>query len=186
VISERLTEAGEWIEPGKSVLTLVAVDELRIEFRVPQEFYSRLNTQSTITVTLDALPDSEFDGTIDAVVPFSDASARTFLIHVKVDVGSARLTPGMSVHGKLNLTTGREGVVVARDAILRYPDGRVTVWVIDPDSAPPTVSEKRVTTGHSFDGLITIREGIQAGDVIVVRGNESLQEGQQVRIQRRE
>jgi membrane fusion protein (multidrug efflux system) len=186
LISERLTEAGEWIEPGRPVLTLVAIDELRIEFRVPQEFYSGINPQSTLSVTLDALPELEFDGTIDAVVPVSDPSSRTFLIHVKVDSGDARLTPGMSVHGKLNLTTGRQGVVISRDAILRYPDGRVTVWVINPGSEPPTVSEKRVTTGHSFDGLITIREGVRAGDVIVVRGNEFLQEGQQVLIQRRE
>ena len=186
VISERHTEAGEWIEPGSPVLTLVAVDDLRIEFRVPQEFYSRINTQSALSVTLDALPGRVFDGTIEAVVPVSDASSRTFLIHVKVDADDARLMPGMSVHGKLNLTTGRQGVVISRDAILRYPDGRVTVWVIEPDSEPPTAFEKRVTTGHSFDGLITIREGIQAGDVIVVRGNESLQEGQQVRIQRRQ
>jgi RND family efflux transporter MFP subunit len=186
VISERQAEAGEWIEPGDPVLTLVAVDDLRIEFRVPQEFYSRINPQSTLSVTLDALPGRVFDAGIDAVVPVNDASSRTFLIHVKLDAGEAPLMPGMSVHGKLNLTTGRQGVVVSRDAILRYPDGRVTVWVIDPDSTPPTVSEKRVTTGHSFDGLITIRAGIHAGDVIVVRGNESLQEGQQVRIQRRE
>jgi RND family efflux transporter MFP subunit len=186
VISERHTEAGEWIEPGSPVLTLVAIDDLRIEFRVPQEFYSRINTQSTLSVTLDALPGRVFDGTIEAVVPVSDASSRTFLIHVRVDAGDARLTPGMSVHGKLNLTTGRQGVVIPRDAIMRYPDGRVTVWVIDPDSEPPTVSEKRVATGHSFDGLFTILEGIQAGDVIIVRGNESLQEGQQVRIQRRQ
>ncbi|MGB5440458.1 MAG: efflux RND transporter periplasmic adaptor subunit [Gammaproteobacteria bacterium] len=183
LISERLTEAGEWIEPGRPVLTLVAIDDLRIEFRVPQEFYSGINPQSTLSVTLDALPEREFDGTIDAVVPVSDASSRTFLIHVKVDAGDARLMPGMSVHGKLNLTTGRQGVVISRDAILRYPDGRVTVWVINPDSEPPTVSEKRVTTGHSFDGLITIREGIRDGDVVVVRGNESLQDGQQVLIQ---
>ena len=185
VISERLTETGEWIEPGRPVVTLVAIDDLRIEFRVPQEFYPRINSQSAVSVTLDALPEREFDGTIDAVVPVSDASSRTFLIHVRMDTGDARLTPGMSVHGKLNLTTGRQGVVISRDAILRYPDGRVTVWVINPDSGSPTASEKRVTTGHSFNGLITIREGIQAGDVVVTRGNESLQEGQQVRIQRR-
>ena len=186
VISERLTETGEWIEPARPVLTLVAVDELRIEFRVPQEFYPRINQQSTLSVTLDALPDREFDGAIAAVIPVSDSSSRTFLIHVKVDAGDARLTPGMSVHGKLNLTTGRQGVVISRDAILRYPDGRVTVWVINANSDPPTVSEKRVSTGHSFDGLITIREGIRANDVIVVRGNESLQEGQQVRIHSRQ
>jgi len=186
VISERMTETGEWIEPGSPVLTLVAFDDLRIEFRVPQEFYAGINPQSALSVTLDALPERDFDGTIVAVVPVSDASSRTFLIHVKVDAGDADLTPGMSVHGKLKLTTGRQGVVISRDAILRYPDGRVTVWVVNSDSEPPTVAEKRVTTGHSFDGLITIRDGIQAGDVIVVRGNESLQEGQQVRVQRRE
>ena len=186
VISERLTETGEWIEPGSPVLTLVAIDNLRIEFLVPQEFYSSINPHSTLSVTLDAFPDRKFGGTIDAVVPVSDTSSRTFLIHVKVDAGDANLTPGMSVHGKLNLTTGRQGVVISRDAILRYPDGRVTVWMINPGSEPPTVSERRVTTAHSFNGRIAIREGIQAGDVIVVRGNESLQEGQQVQIQRRE
>jgi RND family efflux transporter MFP subunit len=186
VITERLTEAGEWIVPGKPVLTLIAVDDLRVEFRVPQEFYNRINRESIVSVTLDALPEREFEGRIDAIVPLSDASARTFMIHVRIDADDTRITPGMSVHGQLRLTTGRRGVVVSRDSILRYPDGRVTVWVIDPDSEPPTVFEKRVTTGHSFDGLITIRKGIQAGDVIVVRGNESLQEGQQVRIQRRE
>jgi len=186
VISERLTETGEWIEPGNPVLTLVAVDDLRIEFRVPQEFFTRINQQSMLSVTLDALPERVFNASIEAVVPVSDPSSRTFLTHASVNASDARMTPGMSVQGKLGLTTGREGVVVSRDAILRYPDGRVTVWVINPGSEPPTVTEKRVTTGHSFDGLVTIREGIKAGDVIVVRGNESLQEGQQVRIQRSE
>ena len=186
VISERLTETGEWIEPGNPVLRLVAFDELRIEFRVPQEYFNRINQQSMLSVTLDALPEREFNAIIDTVVPVSDTSSRTFLIHATVNTGDAQITPGMSVHGKLGLTTGRQGVVISRDAILRYPDGRVTVWVINPDSEPPTVTEKRVTTGHSFDGLITIREGIKEGDVIVVQGNESLKEGQQVRIQRRE
>ena len=186
VISERRAETGEWIMPGTPVLTLVAVDDLRIEFRVPQEFFPRINPESTLDITLDALPDRAFQGGIDAVVPVSDPTARTFLIHVEVDGDNALMTPGMSVHAKLNLTTGREGVVISRDAILRYPDGRVTVWVISPDSDPPTVTEKRVATGHSFNGQITIREGVQAGDLVVVRGNESLQEGQQVRIQRSE
>ena len=88
------------------------------------------------------------------------------------------------VESAFGLDGGGEGTLNFIE--LRYPDGRVTVWVINPNSEPPTVSEKRVVTGESFNGLITIREGIQADDVIVVRGNESLQEGQQVRIQRRE
>ena len=186
VISDRRTETGEWIEPGTPVITLIAVDDLRIEMRVPQEFYNRIDRNSRVRVTLDALPEREFEGVIDAIVPVSDASSRTFLIHVRIDAGDAVVTPGMSAHGQLRLSTGRQGVVISRDAILRYPDGRVTVWVINPGSEPPTVAEKRVTTGHSFNGLITIREGLKADEVVVVRGNESLQEGQQVRIQHRD
>ncbi|MCP4408255.1 MAG: efflux RND transporter periplasmic adaptor subunit [Gammaproteobacteria bacterium] len=183
VISERTTEVGEWIEPGKPVLTLVAIDDLRIDFRVPQEFYTRINQQSAISVTLDALPNREFNGKIETVVPISDPSSRTFIMLVKMDDSETRMTPGMSVQGKLRLNTGRQGVVISRDALLRYPDGRVTVWVVKPEAQPPAVAEQRVKTGHSFDSQITILEGIQAGDVVVVKGNESLQEGQPVRIQ---
>lgn len=183
VISERTAEVGEWIEPGDAVLTLVAIDDLRIDFRVPQEFYTRIDGQSTLKVTLDALPDRTFAANIAAVVPVSDPASRTFIMHARVNGANVQMTPGMSVQGQLQLNTGEQGVVVSRDALLRYPDGRVTIWVLDPNAQPPTVSEKQVRTGPSFDGHITILEGIQAGDVIVVQGNESLQEGQQVRIQ---
>lgn len=183
VISERAAELGEWIEPGDEVLTLVAIDELRIDFRVPQEFYIRIDERSTLRVTLDALPDRILVASIGTVVPVSDPSSRTFIMHARVDGNGIQLTPGMSVQGRLQLNTGEQGVVISRDALLRYPDGRVTVWVLNPKAKPPTVSEKRVKPGHSFDGQVVIQEGVQAGDVIVVQGNESLQEGQQVRIQ---
>lgn len=88
----------------------------------------------------------------------------------------------MSVHGTLRLNTGRRGVVVSRDALLRYPDGRVTVWVVKLDSEVPKVYEQPVKVGHSFDGRVSIPEGLQSGAIVVVQGNESLQEGQIVQI----
>ena len=45
--------------------------------------------------------------------------------------------------------------------------------------------EHRVDTGHGFDGKLEIRSGIQVGDVVVVEGNEALQDGQEVRIKHR-
>jgi RND family efflux transporter MFP subunit len=183
VISERMTELGEWVEPGTSVLTLVAVDNLRLEFRVPQDYFMRLDDQSEITVMIDALPGSELKGQIQAVVPVTDPTARTFLMHVLLDAGEIRLTPGMSVHGRLRLQTASRGVVVSRDALIRYPDGRITVWVVDLDQAEAKVSERLVRTANSFNGLIAISDGLEAGETVVIEGNESLQEGQQVRIQ---
>ena len=88
----------------------------------------------------------------------------------------------MSVRGKTNIDTGRSGVAVSRDAILRFPDGRVTVWVVDTGGDMPVVREQVVRTGFEFSGVVEITEGLADGDVVVVRGNETLQEGQTVTI----
>ncbi len=184
VISERHADVGEWIEPGNPVFTLVALDQLRAEFRVPQEFFMQIDEHSRVTVNLDALPGQAFKGHIDAVVPVSDPNARTFLIHVSFDHQDVPVTPGMSVRGRLYLATGTTGVVIPRDALLRYPDGRITVWTVSQPNGEATVSEQQVSIGNSFDGRVVITEGLQAGVYVVIRGNEALLQGQTVRIQR--
>jgi multidrug efflux pump subunit AcrA (membrane-fusion protein) len=95
------------------------------------------------------------------------------------------MIPGMSARATLRLGSGREGVVVPRDALLRYPDGRITVWVLEDsgEGGAPSVSERRVRTGRAFGGEMEITDGLEPGARVVVRGNEGLREGQRVRVQ---
>jgi membrane fusion protein (multidrug efflux system) len=186
VISERFTELGEWVNPGDGLFELVATDNLRFDFRVGQDNFAALSLETPVEITLDAFPERSIPGHVDAIVPVKNPSARTFLVRVRADsevTGGRRLiTPGMSARGKLNIDTGRDGVTVPRDAILRYPDGRVTVWVVDAGGEFPVVREQLVRTGSEFDGVVAITNGLSAGDVVVVRGNEMLQEGQAISI----
>ncbi len=186
VISDKLTEVGEWIEPGTAVLKLVALDTLHADFAVPQQFYRLINEDSRIALTLDALAQQQFEGRIDRVVPVNSPSARTFMLRVLFEQPDSHITPGMSVDGLLQLSSRERGVVVSRDAVLRYPDGRVTVWVVKEKDGVLRVTERKVTTGHGFDGLVEIREGLNAGDTLVVEGNEALKASQEVRIEPRD
>lgn len=185
VISDKLTEVGEWVEPGTSVLELVMLDSLYADFSVPQVFYPLIDDNSRITLTLNALSQQQFDGTIDVVVPVNDPSARTFMLRVLFDSTDADIIPGMSVNGLLQVSSKRRGIVVSRDAVLRYPDGRITVWVVREHDGKFQAIERKVTTGHGFDGQVEIREGIVAGDTVVVEGNEALEADQIVRIEHR-
>lgn len=182
VISRKLTEAGEWVAPGDAVLELLADQGLRVEFRVPQAYFPSLAPGTAVDVEFDALPGRRLAARIGEIVPVSDPSARTFLIRVYPDDPSLPLTPGMSARGTLGIRSGEHGVMVARDALLRHPDGRVTAWVIEGDEAMPTVTERQVHTGLAFDGLVAVRSGLEAGTRVVVEGNEALRQSQRVNI----
>lgn len=182
VISERMVDIGEWVGPDTAVMELVAVERLRLELDVPQAYFGRIDTGTPVTVRVDALAGEPRDASVNEVVPVARPDARTFRVRVRLDNRAGRLAPGMSARGRLRLRTGEEGVVVPRDALIRYPDGRVAVWRVEGDGAERTVTEVIVTTGLRFDGRVAVEDGIDAGDTVVVQGNEALEEGQTVRI----
>jgi RND family efflux transporter MFP subunit len=187
-ISRKLANPGEWVQTGTPLVELVSTSDNRIDFQVPQEFYPRIRPKSPVEVSLDAVPDRRLPGRVTATVPQSEPGARTFLMLVHLDDAQAPLIPGMSARARLRLGTDRKGVTVPRDALLRYPDGRVTVWVLDGgapgDAGTATVRERRVVPGRTFDGRVEILEGLEARTTVVLRGNEGLQEGQRVRVRR--
>ena len=180
VISRKLVEQGEWIQPGQTVVELVALDRLRIDFQVPQAVYAKLDASTELQIRLDALPGRNFDGRIETIIPVTDPVSRTFMVRAALGETGTRLAPGMSASALMRLDSGASGIVVPRDAIIRYPDGRITVWVAVVEDGQTRVRERRVTTGLGFDGFIAITKGLEAGELVVVRGNESLYESQLV------
>jgi RND family efflux transporter MFP subunit len=186
VISRKSAETGEWIQPGDTVVDLIATDGLRIDFQAPQAVFTRVTMASEVRVRLDALPDKLFAGIIQTIVPVNDPNARAFLLRVTLGDTGAAMVPGMSASGLLRLQSDAEGVVVSRDALLRYPDGRVTVWVVNDDGERKTVTERQVKTGTSFNGQVAVIQGLDAGVQVVLQGNEALRQGQTVAIRRNE
>ena len=182
VISERMVEVGQWVVPGNAVFELVAMRNFRIDVPVPQDYYARLREGADVAIEIDTLPGEEIPAKIGVLIPVSDPDARTFTLRVLPTRDDIPITPGMSARVLIDLDTGRRDVAVSRDALIRYPDGRVTVWVLREDDGKVSVTERRIEIGLAFDGLVQVLSGLQEGERVVVRGNESLREGQTVRL----
>ena len=182
VIAERNATLGERVGTDSNVLLLVATERLQLDLRVPQRYFRRVETGTPVRVGVDVLSERVIDAKVERVVPVSDTEARTFLARALLDNTDGGLAPGMSVNAQLRIGTARRAEVVPRDALIRYPDGRTTVWVAEVDGDRHLVSERLVKTGLGFDGVIEILQGLSAGERVVTRGNESLRPGQQVRI----
>ncbi len=182
VVSNRASDLGEWVTPGDELLTLVDITNLRLDFRVPQDYYQRITDDSELLLQAKGANQKLVPVTIESLVPVSDTQARTFLLRATgpEDLG---VLPGMAVQATLRVSTGEQGFTVSRDAINRYPDGRVTVWIAEPaDEDLYEVREKRVELGSGFDNRMEILSGLQGDEQVVVRGNESLEDGARVRL----
>jgi RND family efflux transporter MFP subunit len=180
VVAQKATEAGEWVSPGTTLVELVAIDDLRVDIPVPQKYYPQLRAETPIALQFDALPGQSFEARRIAMVPISDPTVRTFMLRVQPVGGAIPLMPGMSAQASLNLATGEQGIVISRDAVIRYPDGRTTVWVVEGTKDETTIAERHVQLGRAFDGFIQVRHGLEAGERVVETGNEALRSGQQV------
>ncbi|WP_237054665.1 efflux RND transporter periplasmic adaptor subunit [Marilutibacter chinensis] len=182
VVAEKLTEAGEWVQRGTPVLSLVATDRVRLDLRAPQERFGQLDDDAKVRVFADALGGTPLQARIGARVPVTDPGARTFLLRLLVDDPDGRLLPGTSARAEIDLPASAPALVVSRDALLRQPDGGYSLFVVEDGEAGPVGRQRSVRVLRERDGLVAVTGDLSAGQRVVVRGNEALRDGQPVEI----
>lgn len=181
VISERMVERGEWVNPGSAVVQLVEYQNLWLDVQVPQQYWARAGSGSiSVRAWADVAPDTELDTRVQARVPVSDPTARTFLLRLLVHDETGSITPGMSAQVEIELSGDAAATRIPRDALLRHPDGSTTVWLIPADAS--NVREQAVKVTRLLGSEAELADALPAGSRVVVRGNEGLRAGDAVRI----
>ncbi|MEX2499711.1 MAG: efflux RND transporter periplasmic adaptor subunit [Wenzhouxiangellaceae bacterium] len=182
VIASKLTEAGEWVETATAVVELVAVDSLWLDVQAPQRLWPMLRAGARVTVQVDALPGQTLPARIHARVPVSDPGARTFLLRLALEADDADITPGMSARARLEIDAGETLLTIPRDAVIRYPDGTTTVWVVDRDATAARVRQVEISVARTEGDRVAVATGLDGDRPVVERGNEVLTENQPVRV----
>jgi RND family efflux transporter MFP subunit len=183
VVSRKLVERGEWVETNTAIAELVDVGILRLEVPVPQFYYANVDTETRVSIRLDAMPDRSFEASITRKIPISDAASRTFRIWIDIPNDERLLAPGMSARVTLHVVTGDRtpALLLPRDAVVRKPDGTANVWVIVVEDGITKAVPRLIETGRSYRDHIEIVQGdVKPGEQVVIRGNEILRPGQSV------
>ncbi|MEX1009863.1 MAG: efflux RND transporter periplasmic adaptor subunit [Chthoniobacterales bacterium] len=178
VVSEKLTEVGEWVSTGVAVLNLVEVDAVRFDARLPQERFASLPLEASVRVELDSLPGQDFPAKILAKVPVKDPVSRTFLVRMAVEAPANVLAPGVSGRAIFQIRKSADTLIVPRDALVRQPDGSTMVWAVAEGGSGLKAVARPVKIGESMADRVQVLAGLEEGERIVLRGNESLREGE--------
>lgn len=193
VIAGKRLERGDMAAPQIPLCTVLGIDVLKVEIRLVESDVPKVKPGQEVVIRLDAYPDRTFKGKVTVVLPYMDPATRTNGIEIVLDnpkneSGQRLLKPGM--FGKAELVVSEEkNVVVApepallldNDVLEKQKPGEVIrkAMVID---AQNIAHERVVRCGARKGSLYQVRDGLNEGDRIVVRGQHGLKDGQLVEV----
>lgn len=168
---------GASVRVGDPLLAVADLGRLRVRANVDQVDLGRVRPGARILVTSNAYPGREWHGTVREVVPnviVKESRAVSESLAV-LDPPTEGLVPGMTVDVEIVVAESPSALVVPVDAVVSR-GGESFVYLLDGSR----VRERKVRTGLSSVTSTEIVEGLAAGDVVVVGGAASLEDGARV------
>lgn len=175
-ITRRLVDPGATVGPSAPVATLVSLGTVKVLLAVPERDAPLLTPQSAAQVRVDAFPGRTFPGRVARINSALDPQSRTLAAEVHADNPEALLLPGMFARAEVTLLT-RDGILIPSEAVLEE-GGAAAVFVVVEGG---TARRRPVETGYPQGTLIEIRQGLAAGESVVVAGQQGLRDGAAVR-----
>ena len=178
VVGIRGVSLGDYVKDGSDLVNLEDVRNLKVDFRVPERMLSQVRPGQTVEVLADAYPSEKWQGQIEAINPRVDQNGRSLEIRGRLDNTSGRLRPGMFVRVRVIVGERSEALMVPEQAIV--PAGDEFFVFLANDGKARRV---QVKTGLRREGLVEIVRGLNAGDKVVVSGQQRLgRDGQAVSV----
>lgn len=185
IVDDRMIEVGTQVAPGTAIMRIVDVNPVEIVAGIPERYSGEIRRGAEAQVRFDHLPDEEFHGRLSFVGTTVDGQSRTFPVEVAVANPTGALKPGMVARVRTARRSLADAILIRRDAVLRSEDGYI-VYVVKDAGERQVTEARRVVLGASEAGRVVVREGLQAGDRVVVVGQQQLASGDVIQVVRQQ
>ena len=180
IVAKRATEPGATVAPGQTTFTIMNIDSVRVRIGVPEADVGGMQVGQVATVTAPALGEGSFHGTVSLVGIAADPTTRSYSVEIMVPNASRRLKPGMVAEARVAGTASRHFLVIPPSAVLHRANDVAFIYVYD--SRERRVRQRAVSTGRIQGDAVEIVSGLVAGELVVVAGQQRIQDGSAVRL----
>lgn len=169
-------DPGARVSAGDVLARLDDLEEVIVEFALPETLFAEARVGLRVTATSAAFPDREFDGQIAAVDTHIDQVSRAFRARAVIPNPDRALPAGMFM--SLTLTLSEAEKLVVPEAAILFQAAETYVFTVEDGIA----RRVPVTTGQRKDGVVAIEAGIEPGTPVIVRGLQRVRNGQPVTV----
>lgn len=176
VVVNRSVDPGDWVDPGVEVIELVDDSGVEVLVSAPPELAPYLETGKQTLLRQEA---ASVSATIVGIARALDEQSRTIRLRLVPDETAAWLLPGSAIDVLLTVERSEpDALVVSRDALV-YGIADIHVVKVNEQRAE-LIPVEIVARGR--DEVLVRGATLQAGDTVVIRGNERVFPGQPLTI----
>jgi RND family efflux transporter MFP subunit len=178
IVSERPVSAGDVVQAGALLITVVDPSSMRLEGSVPAEQLNQVRIGAPVTFTVNGYPGRTFGGKVTRINPTADPATRQVRIMISIPNAEGRLVGGLFANGRL-ASQSHSGMVVPITAV----DSRSNIPAVFRIKGGK-VERVPVTLGLRDDAAerIEIASGVQAGDTLLIGAAQGITPGTIVKV----
>ncbi len=177
-VAARMIETGQLIGAGQALMKIIEPNPMRVNIWLPENEYVRLDKNDHVSIVMEAYPEKVFAGKIDRIDIAADVRTNTFCIEILVDNPNLTFKSGMTAKVRIITSTIPDAILIPQSTVL-YRTNREEVFIAGENNRAVL---RKVKLGLSLDERIQIREGLTAGDQLIITGGQFLKPGDKILI----
>jgi len=184
VLGIRRINPGQYLNAGDAIATLTDLDQLYVDFNLPQQDLPQVRVGASVQVKTDAWPGRTFEGKVNALEPKVEEQTRNVSIEALLQNPEHPLHPGMYVTAVLDLPPQDGALVIPQTAIQTSALGDTVVVVRGANPSEGGDAQTiPVTAGRRVGEGVVVTQGLKAGDIVITEGQIRVHSGSPVRVE---
>ncbi len=180
-VEKVVVQAGELTSPGMPIVMLLNTSKLKVVVDLPEQYLTKVKKGQKVKIRFPAL-DRQLELPITKVGNIINPGNRTFLIEIALRKNISDLKPNLLAVVSINDLSIENAITIPTELVQQEVGGRFYVLGTKKEGEDIVATKKYVESGESYEGQILIKDGLKAGEDIIVKGALGLTEGERVKI----
>ncbi len=183
VVDEIFPSVGDMTNPMQPVARVVSLGRASIECDVAEDLLRKVKQGDPVQVVLPESNES-FEARIDQIGQFINPNNRTFRITVRVADGK-QLRPNQLANVRIRDKEAKDALVVPARLVMENGQGLSYVYVLEQKDGMAKARKEFVTVLSMQAGDLLIergQEGLQGGETLIDQGSRLVVDGQEVQV----
>jgi len=177
-VMTRYLQPGDYAKAGTPIFTIADTSVMLAKAIVGEGQITQVKLGDAAQVLVEALSDQPFTGRITKIVPAAAVPARTFTLEVSIDNSQDTLLSGLTAKVMAKGKEHANALVVPESALVLFEDQQ-TVFVLANNDQ---VVQRKLRLGYVGNGWAEVLSGLNPGDLIVVKGQNTIRDGSKVQV----